>query len=68
MDAGIGINEDALGGKALGAVTGYGIAVVKMTMLAGAELDLAVVVQTGGNATIGTDRFDGSEVAVGNAE
>ena len=68
MDAGIGMNEDALGGKALGAVAGDGVAVVEMTMLAGVELDLAAVVQTGGKATIGTDRFDGSEVAVGNTK
>ena len=27
------MNEDALGGKALGAVTGDGVAVVEMTML-----------------------------------
>ena len=68
VDAGIGMNEDALGGKTLGAVAGDGVAVVEMTMLAGVELDLAAVVQTGGEATIGKDRFDGSEVAVGNAK
>jgi hypothetical protein len=45
VDAGIGMNEDALGGKTLGAVAGDGIAVVKMTMLAGVELYLAVVVE-----------------------
>jgi hypothetical protein len=47
VDAGIGVNEDAFGGKALGAVTGDGVAVVEMTMLAGVELDLAVVVEAG---------------------
>ena len=68
MDAGVSVNEDAFRGKALGAVTGDGVAVVEMTMVAGFELDLAVVVQAGGNVTIGTDRFDGSEVAVGNTK
>ena len=68
MDAGIGMNEDAFGGKALGTVAGDGIAVVEMTMLADLELDLAAVVQTGREATVGKDRFDGSEVAVGNAK
>ena len=58
VDAGIGVNEDAFGGEALGAVTGDGIAVVEMTMLARVELDLAVVVETGGEASIGMDGVD----------
>ena len=68
VDAGVGMNEDALGGEALGAVTGDGVAVVEMTMLSGVELDLAAVVQAGGEATIGMDRLDGREVAIGNAK
>jgi hypothetical protein len=44
MDAGIGVNEDAVGGEALGTVTGDGVAVVKMTMISGVKPDLAVVV------------------------
>jgi len=32
VDAGIGVNENAFGGEPLGAVTGDGVAVVKMTM------------------------------------
>jgi hypothetical protein len=39
------VNEDALGRKALGAVTSNGIAVVEMTMLDGVEFDLAAVVE-----------------------
>ena len=35
VDAGVGVNENAFGGEALGAVAGDGIAVVEMTMLAG---------------------------------
>ena len=53
VDAGIGVNEDAFGGEALGAVTGDGVAVVEMTMLVGVEFDLAVVVEADGQATIG---------------
>ena len=68
VDAGIGVNEDAFGGKALGAVTGDGVAVVEMTMLAGVEFDLAVIVEAGREPTIGMDRLDGGEVAIGNAE
>jgi hypothetical protein len=68
VDTGIGVNEDAFGGKALGAVTGNGVAVVEMTMLAGAEFDLAVVVLADGQATIGVDRLDHSHVAICNAE
>ena len=45
VNAGVGVNEDALGGEALGAVAGDGIAVVEMRMLAGVEFDLAVVVE-----------------------
>ena len=45
VDTGIGVNENALGGESLGAVTGDGIAVVEMTVLAGVELDLEVVVE-----------------------
>ena len=56
MDAGIGVNEDAFGGEALGAVTGDGVPVVEMTMLAGVELDLPVVVEAGGETAIGMDR------------
>src|ERR1700677_2102776 len=62
------MNEDALGGKTLGAVAGDGIAVVEVTMLAGVELNLAAVFQSGGKAAIGMDRLDGSEVAIGDAE
>ena len=52
VDAGIGVNEDAFGGEALGAVTGDGVAVVKMTMISGVKLDLAVVVEARGNLAI----------------
>src|ERR1700680_4218083 len=48
VDAGVAVNEDAFGGKALGAVTGNGVAVVEMTMLVGVEFDLAVVVEADG--------------------
>jgi hypothetical protein len=68
VDAGIGVIEDAFDGEALGSVTGDGIAVVEMTVLAGAELDLLVVVEVGGEATIGMNRLDGREGAIGNAE
>ena len=68
MDVGVGVNEDAFGGKALGAVTGDGIAVVEMATVVAVELDLAVVVEPGGNATVGMNRLDGGKVAIGNAE
>ena len=68
VDAGIAVNEDALGGKALGAVTGNGVAVIEMTMLVGVEFDLAIVVEAGGQATLGVDRLDGGHVAIRHAE
>jgi hypothetical protein len=52
------VDEDALGGEALGAVTGDGIAMVEMTMLVGVDLDPAVVVEARGKATVGMDCLD----------
>jgi hypothetical protein len=52
VDAGVGVDQDALGGEALGAVTGNGVAVIKMAMLIGIELNLSVVVQASGNESI----------------
>ena len=68
MDAGIGMNEDVFSGEALGAVTSDGVPVVEMAMLAGVKFDLAVVVEAGGDVTIGMDSLDDREVAVGNTE
>lgn len=68
MDAGIGMNENTLGGESLGAVAGDGIAVIEVAMLSGVELDLSTVVQAGREAAIGMDRFDDGEVAIGDAE
>jgi hypothetical protein len=62
------VNENALGGEALGVVTGDCVAVVEVTMLAGVELDLAAVVEAGGKAAVGMDCLDDGEVAVSNAE
>jgi hypothetical protein len=52
VDASIGVNEDSFRGKALGAVTGDGIAVVEMTMISGVKFGLAVVVEARGNLAI----------------
>src|SRR5271165_7010446 len=48
VDAGIAVNEDAFSGKALGTVTGNGVAVIEMTMIFGVEFDQAIVVEPGG--------------------
>src|ERR1035441_3295197 len=68
VDAGIAVNEDAFGSKALGTVTGNGVAVIEMTMLVGVEFDLAVVVEADEQAAIGVDRLDRGHVAICNAE
>ena len=68
VDASVGVNEDTFGGKALGAVTRDGIAVVEMTMLVSVELYLAVVVEPGREPTIGIDGIDSSEIAIGDTE
>ena len=52
VNARIGVDEDGVGGEALGAMTGYGVAVDEMTMVSGVELDLTVVVEPGGDAAI----------------
>jgi len=53
VNAGIGVHEDALGGEPLRAVAGNGVAVVEMAVLCWVEFDLAVVIETGGNAAVG---------------
>ena len=68
MDASISVNENAFGGEPLRAVIGDGIAVVEMTMLDGVELDLAVVIEACRKPTLGMDRLDGREVAIGDAK
>ncbi len=52
VDAGIGVNEDAVGSEALGTMARDGIAVVKMTMISGIKLDLAVVIEARANLAI----------------
>jgi len=68
VNAGIGMNEDALGGKPLRAVAGDSIAVVEMWMLEGVKLKLAIVAKASDHAAIRMDRFDNGKVAIRNAE
>jgi hypothetical protein len=68
VDTGIGVNENAFRSEALGAVTGDGVAMIEMTLLARLELALAVVVETCNEPTVGIDRLDEREVAVSDAE
>ena len=67
VDAGICVDEDAFGGESLGAVAGDGVAVVEMAMLLGVEFNLAVIVQAGREASVGMDRLNRGEVAIGDA-
>ena len=46
-------------------MTRDGVPVVEMTMFAGLELDLAVIVEACRELTIGMDRFDGRKVPIG---
>ena len=60
VNAGIGMDEHALGDEALGTVAGDGITMIEVAMLAGVELYLPVVVQAGGEAATGMDHlYDG---------
>ena len=58
VDPSVSVNENAVGGEPLRAVTGDGIAVVEMTMVDGVELELAVVVETRRKPTVGMDDLD----------
>ena len=66
VNVGIGVDEDALGGEALGAVAGYSIAMIEMAVLSRIELYLAVIVQARREAAIGMDRLDDGKVTIGN--
>jgi hypothetical protein len=55
MNACIGVDEDALRGQPLGAVAGYGIAMVEMPVLGGVEFEPAVVVEPGCDSYIERD-------------
>ena len=52
VDTGIGVNEDAFGCKALGAVTGNGVAVVEMTMLVGVRFAAIATISCRENVTV----------------
>jgi len=68
MNAGVGIYQDALCGKALRAVTGDCISVVKMAMLFCVEFDPAIVVKTSGNYSPRCDGLDDGKVAIRDTE
>ena len=64
MNARVGVNEDTLGGESLGTVAGNGVAVIEVAMVGCVEFDMAVVVETSGDAAVERNGFDHSEVAV----
>ena len=68
VNACIGVHQDALGGEALGAMAGDGVAMIEMAMLTGIEFDLPVVVETGGDLAIRCDGLDDGKVAIGDAK
>jgi hypothetical protein len=49
-------------------MTGDRIAMIEMAVLSGIEIDLAGTIQAGSNAAVRGNRFDDSEVAIGNAK
>jgi len=68
VDAGIGVNQDALGGQPLRTVAADPVAMVEVPMFGYVEFDMAVVVETSGDAAVGRNGFDHSEVAVRETE
>ena len=67
MDASIGVDQDALGGEALGTVAGDGVAMIEMAMFGRVELDEPVIIRPRGNSAIRRDGFDHGKIAVGDA-
>jgi hypothetical protein len=47
VDAGVSIDQDALGRQPLRAVTGNGVAVIEVTMFNRIEVDFAAVIEKG---------------------
>ena len=68
MDACIRVDEHTLGGETLGAVAGDGVAMIEVAILCGIEFDLAIVVESCNQATIGMDGLDDGKVTIGNAK
>jgi hypothetical protein len=64
VDADIGADKDALGGEALGTVTGHGVSAVEVAVVLGVELDLAVAVEKGENEAIRGDGLDGGKAVL----
>ena len=53
MDAGVGVDQDALGGESLGAVTGDRVTMIEVAMFGGLELNLPFIVEFRGDLAIG---------------
>ena len=68
VNAGVGIDQNALCGESLRTVAGDCVAVIEMAMLLGVEFDAPVVVEAGGNLPIRRDRLDDGKVAIGDAK
>ena len=52
MNACVGIDQHALGGKALGAVAGDGVAVIEVPMIGGIEFNESIVVEADRDTSI----------------
>ena len=68
VNAGIGVDQDALGGESLGAVAGYGIPVIKVPMFFWIEFNLTIVFESADDAAIRIDPFNHRKVAIGDAK
>ena len=69
VNAGVGIDQDALGGESLGAVTGDGVAVIEMAMLTWRRIRCCRLLSR--RAVIcpsGRDGLDDGKVAIGDAK
>ena len=55
MNTGVGVNQDALGGESLRAVTGNGITVIEVPVFGSIEFDAAIVIDSDGNSTVRRD-------------
>lgn len=68
MNAGIGVNEYALGGEPLGAVAGDGVAVIEMPVFGSVEFNPPIIIEPGADPVLGTDGLDHGKIPVGDAK
>lgn len=66
MQTGFGVYQYPFCSETLSAVAGDCVAVIEMTLLGGAEVNPAIVVESSDNIAVGADGFDNGKIAIRN--